>query len=105
MNTKKPHAKSLPSSFFGKSCLKRVSAWFAVLGAKLTLGQLGLSSGWLTQDRGAVTALNDGGGVGEDGAVEGQRVVQEKDESGEMRPGGRNCAGIEWEESVGHGMM
>jgi len=35
----------------------------------LTLGQLGLTTGWLAEHGGAVAALNNGGGVGEDGAA------------------------------------
>ena len=36
--------------------------------AKLTLGQLGLTTGWLAQNGGARAALDDGGGMGEDDA-------------------------------------
>ena len=35
----------------------------------LTLGQLGLTTGWLAEHGGAVAALDNGGGVGEDGAA------------------------------------
>lgn len=37
---------------------------------KLTLGKLGLTTGWLAENGGARAALDDGGSVGEDGAEE-----------------------------------
>ena len=36
---------------------------------ELTLGQLGLTTGWLAKNGSAVTALDNGGSVGEDGAI------------------------------------
>lgn len=59
------------SSFVGKSSLQISGARAGRSGRpeSLTLGQLGLTTGWLAEDGGAVAALDDGGGVGEDGAA------------------------------------
>jgi len=51
---------------------------------KLTLGQLGLTTGWLAENGGARAALNDGGSVGEDGAKGCQSGVSSLTKRGYM---------------------
>lgn len=50
----------------------------------LTLGQLSLTTGWLAKDSGAVTAGNNGGSMGEDGAVVRTRSKCQKNGSRDL---------------------